>query len=274
MSGRKKIIVGVLVLVVLAGVYAVQSYAPFVFAKTTLLQFDESEQVIEPVSWYSYSEEYLAQLRTEYELESMVEECVSDYEKVQVIASWVHGLWEHDGSNQPAQGDPIFILREVANGQRFRCVEYGVVISGCLQSLGMQARTLGLKTADVETRASGAGHVATEVFLRDLNKWVFIDGQWNVIPELNGIPLNAVELQSALARKEKGLEFPGLSQAEAIFYKKWISPYLYYFDVWPGNYRLMLGPVGAKQPTKFQIQYPLPVGEYTHSVQRFYAAPR
>lgn len=274
MSSSRKVLMVIQFLLLLAGAYAVNRFSSFIFAKAVFLEFDGSEQVAEPISWFNYDDEYLAELCLEYELDALVKDCTSDYEKVQVIANWVHNLWEHDGSNQPAQSDPLFILREVEKGQRFRCVEYGVVISGCLQSLGMQARTLGLKTQDVETRLSGAGHVATEVFLPDLHKWVFVDGQWNAIPELDGVPLNAVELQAALARKDKSLSFPGFSLANSITYKKWITPYLYYFDVWAGDHRLMLGPIRAKMPTKFQVKYPLTVHQYTHSLSLFYAEPR
>ena len=274
MSRWLKVSIVVLILITLAGAYTANKYSSVIFAKAAFLQFDEGGQATEPISWFTHTDDYLKKLREEYKLEEKVANCKSDYEKVQVITDWVHNLWKHDGSNAPAQNDPLFILHEVEKGQRFRCVEYGKVISGCLQALGMQARTLGLKTADVETRPSGAGHVGTEVFLRDLKKWVFIDGQWNAIPELNGTPLNAVELQSALAEKKAGLRFPKLSMPETLIYKKWITPYLYYLDVSSSGRRLMLGPVGAKKPTKFQINSNLTVHDYTHSVKVFYAEPK
>lgn len=274
MNKLSKVIIVVLIVVILASGYLINEFSPMLFAKAAFLQFDESEQSAAPISWFTYTDEYLAELRKEYALDKKVANCSTDYEKVQVITNWVHNLWKHDGNNTPAKSDPLFILREVEKGQRFRCVEYGVVISGCLQALGIQARTLGLKTADVETRVSGAGHVATEVFLPDLHKWILVDGQWNAIPELNGTPLNAVELQAALAKNEQGLKFRGFSTFDSIRYKKWITPYLYYLDVWAVDHRIMLGPVGAKKPAIFQVKYPLSVQVYTHSPKVFYAEPR
>jgi len=270
---RRRLIISLLGLVLLIVGYVAYRLSPL-DAGAAVLHFDYSEQEAEPISWFSYDAAYLGQLRSEYRLDELVKDCTTDYERVQTITDWVHNLWKHDGSNQPAQNDPLFILREVEKGQRFRCVEYGVVISGCLQSLGMQARTLGLKTEDVETRASGAGHVATEVFLPDLMKWVFLDGQWNATVELEGQPLNAVEFQAALVDRPGDLRFPKLTAADALLYKKWITPYLYYFDVWTDTGRLMLGPQGAPQPTKFQVSMQLNVHNYTHAVNLFYAVPQ
>lgn len=244
-----------------------------VFSKAPALVFESGDRIDHPrYHWIEYSDSYLQTLRTEFQLEALVEDCTSDLERVQVIAHWVYNLWDHDGDNAPAERHPLFILREVQKGERFRCVEYGVVISGSLQALGIPARHLSLKTADVETRSSGAGHVVTEAYLRDLNKWVFIDGQWNVIPFLNGIPLNAVELQRALANNEKGLDL-GLKAAQSIFYRRWIAPYLYYFDVWANGQHIMLGPSGVEAPTVFQGKSPINVSIYTHDPSLFYTPP-
>ena len=38
-------------------------------------------------------------------------------------------------------------------------------------------------------------------FLKELNKWIFIDPQFNIVPTLNGIPLNGVEFQKEIFNK-------------------------------------------------------------------------
>jgi transglutaminase-like putative cysteine protease len=269
----KLILAAVLLLAIAAGwwvVYLVRLRP----VEAVPLSFDESDREVISRSWSAYSDEYLEQLRTGFRLDALVNDCETDYQRVRAVANWVHNRWEHDSSNQPAQSDPIFILREAAKGQRFRCVEYGIVIAGCLQALGIEARTLELKTRDCETRASGAGHVAAEAYLPELGKWVFIDGQANAIPELDGIPLNAVEFQQALARKEPALTLPGLSPADAEAYQRGVAQYLYYFEVSAGGEHIMLGPLGARQPTAFQRKHSIDVTKYTHSVKAFYAAPK
>jgi len=273
----RKFFVPVLIIVavaVIVGSVVINHLLPYAFVNVKTLQFGGEEDWT-PVSswWLDYPKGYLQELRTEFGLDEAVKDCRTDIERVRAITDWVHNLWEHDGKNTPAESHPLFILREVAKGERFRCVEYGVVITGCLQALGVQTRTLGLKMKDMETRATGAGHVVTEAYLPNLKKWVFIDGQYNAIPFLDGTPLNAVELQAAIADKSPLLSFPGISGNESV-YKKWIIPYLYYFDVsTPIGERIMLAPLGAPKPTVFQQKWPLDVDIFTHSVQHFYSHP-
>lgn len=227
------------------------------------------------------TEPYLTTLRTTYRLDSVVAGNTTDLARVQALCAWVSQQWKHNGSNTPRQSDPASILQEAAQGKQFRCVEYGIVLSGALASLGIPSRVLALKMADVETRKVGAGHVLTEVWLRDQRKWVLVDGQWDVIPFLGGVPLNAVELQKALAERAPGFTVQSPRGTTAKQYARWILPYLYYFDTSfdqrfgvkhePGA--LMLVPAGASNPTVFQRKYPLSNLTYTNSVASFYAPP-
>ena len=274
MRKHVKLIVASLIVAALVAGYFVNSMLPHALKTTKPLYFGNTV-LKDPLEgkWVNYSEDYLTTLRSEYSLEELVAHAVSDIERVAIVTDWVHNLWQHHGSNAPKEGHPLFILREVAKGERFRCVEYAVVIEGCLQALGIPARTLGLKMKDVETRASSAGHVVTEAYLKDMDKWVMIDGQWNAIPFIGSTPISAVELQAAIALKDRELTFPKLSRSRGLLYKKWMSPYLYYFDVTLNGTRIMLAPEGAKEPTVFQQKWPLTVDVFTHSVRDFYARP-
>jgi hypothetical protein len=230
------------------------------------------------------SDAYLKELREKYKLDELVAGCTTDFEKVQAVTKWVNGLWEHDGDNKPEQTDTMYILDQVIeHGKQYRCVEYGEVIYGCLSSLGITARRIGLKTKDVETRKLGAGHVATEAYIKELDKWIFIDGQWGIIPMLDKEPMNAVEFARAIAEHEKNLNLLRIGstysdQSDKDYYR-WIYEYLYYLDV---NYyewkedgtvistEVMLVPTGAKKPTIFQKEFPLDVDIYMESEQGFY----
>lgn len=227
------------------------------------------------------TEPYLVTLRTTYGLDSVGAGKTTDLARVQAMCAWVSRQWQHNGSNEPSKSDALTILQEAAQGKRFRCVEYGITLSAALNAVGIPARTLGLMMADVETRKAGAGHVLTEAWLRDQRKWVLVDGQWDVIPFLNGVPLNAVELQQALAARSPGFAVRSRRGTTAKKFAGWILPYLYYFDTgFDQRYvakkergSLMLVPVGAKQPTVFQRKYPLANYTYTHSTASFYAPP-
>lgn len=224
---------------------------------------------------------YLVALRDTYHLDKLVAGQPTDLARVEAVCAWVHRQWKHARYHQPQHRDPAAILQEAAQGQSFRCVEYGIVLEGALAAVGIPARIVGLQTADVETRKVGAGHVLTEAWLADQHKWALADGQWDVVPLLQGVPLNAVELQHALAEHTPGLQVASTAGTSTKKYARWIRPYLFYFDISfdsrigvksaPGQ--LMLVPVGAKNPTVFQRHDPIENTTYTHSLSSFYAAP-
>lgn len=222
-------------------------------------------------------------LRETYNLDSIVQHCESDFDKITAIQSWVQSRWEHDGENIPEYHDAAYILQEAKKGRRFRCVEYATVAQQCLASLGFATRQLSLMTRDISEVKWGGGHVANEVYIADINKWIFIDPQYDVITVRDGTPLNAVELQTCIA---EGRDFELLNPNNSISkedYKRWIAPYLYYFTVslqngpttiWDrivGNKRqLTLYPIGAAQPAYFQKMMRLNTAVYTHAIQEFY----
>ena len=242
---------------------------------------DDPTAARHPMTWSDSGAAYLDSLRERYPLAAVVDGAATDYARVQAVSRWARERWRHNGDNVAVPGDPISILDQAARGERFRCVEYAVVLAGALQSLGIRARVLGLKTADVETRAVGAGHVVTEAWLREQRRWVMVDGQWDAIPTLSGEPLDAVAFQRALVERAPGLGVTSLSRTDARAYFRWVAPYLYYFDT-PLDQRLgvarrpgglMLVPAGARNPTAFQRTGSLGVLTYTNNVAVFYAAP-
>ncbi|MER2996555.1 transglutaminase-like domain-containing protein [Pontibacter populi] len=253
------------------------------------LEFNETNKIPAYTMLYEQNDGnmYLNELRAKYNLDAIVAGAANDTEKALRMVNWVHKQWEHNGMNQPSNPDALTILSEVKEGKQFRCVEYGIVTTACLNAIGLPARTMGLKMKEVETTEFGAGHVLLEVYLPDLKKWVMLDGQFDVMPVLNNVPLNAVEFQQAIANNYKKLEIRSLSGADKAQYVNWVYPYLYYFDVKFDNREgvgfpretvdskksLMLVPVGAKQPKVFQIHNPIEYCKYTNSIVDLYQAP-
>lgn len=228
----------------------------------------------------------IVMLREKYNLEQVVHGAADDYERLRLLLAWVQKRWQHHGNNTPSQSDPLTILKEASEGKRFRCVEYAIVVAACARSLGMPSRRLALKRSDVETAKSGAGHVVAEVWLKQFNKWVFVDGQWGAIAERDGVPLNAVEFQDAIARKTPGLKIRFASIGDQQSYIKWIAPYLYYLDFnldqrffgkdydkrryTPIRGKIMLVPKGAKKPKVFQVKTPIKNCTYISNPNAFY----
>jgi len=205
------------------------------------------------------------------------------------ILNWTNSRWKHSGNHSPKKNDGISILDEAKSGGRFPCFAYAIVLRDQLNALGYKARTVYLKTQDATTRKSSPGHVATEVFLNDLKKWVFLDGQFNAMPTLDGIPLNAVEFQHAINHnyKQFKLESYGSEVVSKRYYVNFVYDYLYYFDTSldtrynvtermkiDGKSSLMLVPKGSKKLDfinfwNMKVDYCV----YTNSLMDFYESP-
>lgn len=250
----------------------------------TKIEFDSSPTPNFPLKYESrVNEEKLIELRKTYYLDSLIQSADNDFEKILVIQSWVQSRWQHDGNLTPEKNDALFILQEAEKGKRFRCVEYSLVARECLQSLGFKVRSIGLMTRDINEVNYGAGHVANEVYLMDLKKWAFIDPQFDVIVTKNGIPLNAVELQSHIANN---IPFEVLSPNKVISkeqYVDWIGPYLFYFQtslnkgrvsIWDRitgtKKQLTLVPKGHEEPKYFQRLFRINNSYFTNSIGDFY----
>jgi hypothetical protein len=116
-------------------------------------------------------------------------------ERFLAALEWVSVQWDHDGMNQAPPGTSSYqLLQNVKRGQRYRCVEYGTVVSDLLLSLGHPSRTLNIMTADVAYGGFGQGHVASEVWSDTLDKWIFIDPQFSMSATHQGRPLSFHEM--------------------------------------------------------------------------------
>lgn len=254
------------------------------------VQYDSSAKAPAYQFWYETGTPnvYLNRLKAQYLLDKVVEGATSDSARALRILKWSHDQWDHNGMNEPKKRDALSILEEVkTEGKQFRCVEYGIVGAAALNALGLPARVLALKMKEVETIEGGAGHVLLEVYLPDLEKWVLMDGQWDAMPVLNGVPLNAVELQQAIATNYEALEVRSLSGTPKADWVRFVYSYLYYMDVsfdnregrgtekesLAGKKSLMLVPQGAKEPKTFQKMRPIDYVHYTRSLADFYAPP-
>jgi hypothetical protein len=115
-----------------------------------------------------------------------------DPDVIFLALGWVSTQWKHDGMNEPRTGESsLDILKDVhEKGARYRCVEYGQVLSDILKSLGYVTRRVSLRSPNVAYGGFGQGHVATEVWSNALRKWIFIDPQFSVYPSHEGKFLN------------------------------------------------------------------------------------
>jgi hypothetical protein len=229
---------------------------------------------------------YLDSLRVKYPIG--FKSAKNQLYKVLTILNWTRSQWEHRGDVSPKRNDAISILDEVKAGGRFPCFAYGYVLASQLKVSGFKSRVIYLKTSDIATSMKGGGHVATEVYIDEWEKWVFVDAQFNAMPVLNNVPLNAVELQNAIRTDFDKLEFRSLGTVDKMAYINFVQPYLFYFDcsfdqredviatrnTVDGKRSLMLVPLGAENPTSMMVwDAKVDYCVYTNSINDFYAKP-
>ena len=220
------------------------------------------------------------EMRREFAIDAVVAGAKDDFERLRRLARWVSTRWQHSSDQMASKSDPLTILREAQKGGRFICREYAVVMAGVAAAYGMPARVVNLLPREVETRSEA--HSVTEVWLEGFGKWVLADGQWGVVAELDGVPLNAIEVQAALAADRKVV-----CSAGGEVFAEW-KPFILRnaFFIKTGNdqrafehhttAQLVLVPKGAPKPTKFAggNEEVFAGSIYTSNPDSFYAAPR
>jgi hypothetical protein len=236
----------------------------------------------------SANHKYFESLRKAYPLDHLLKADMNDTEKVLAILNWTHHQWKHNGSVSPKGKTGIEILDEAKAGGRFPCFAYSIVLKDQLTAYGFPARVLYLKTKDATTRTSSPGHVVTEVFIKDLGKWAYIDGQFNVMPTYRGRPLNAAEFQQALVKNYNKVRLRSMDQVSKYQYVGFVHDYLYYFDtkadnrILPesmlnkvaGKPSIMLVPLKGENLTKIAYwQSSVDYCYYTNTLKEFYSVP-
>lgn len=135
-----------------------------------------------------YNEEKLGLLRKKYNPDKIVSPAKNNFEKILLIRDWVNSRWEFGiPRNISYNFNAIDILERAERGERFFCSEYATTYIQLLASFGITARYVGLFK----------GHAVAEVWSEDYNKWVVIDPTFNLYYEMDGIPINALELHNA-----------------------------------------------------------------------------
>jgi len=149
-----------------------------------------------PFLYESLGHPRLRELRSTEKLDQVVARGRTEFEKIVLLRSWARSQWE----NQDREGDvePYWdaqhILQAIRGGslKGGMCSEYSVVLMQACLSFGFQARLV-----SVESRG-GAGHSVVEVWSNYFDKCVVMDPLMDVHYERDRVPLDALELHSAL----------------------------------------------------------------------------
>jgi hypothetical protein len=209
----------------------------------------------------------------------------SNLETSLVVAQFTHKAFSHNGDNQPSRSDPITIFEEAQAGSQFRCVEYSHLAAWLMIAHGIEARTINIMMKDVETMEYGAGHVVVEFYAGEKHGWVMADIQAGVVARCNDKLQSAYELRESMENSTpEDFNSNQFVEPEGMFggdYKKWLEPYLYFFDRPPElNYEysvdtephLIIVPDGSEPPKYFQKTHELDL--VVVNPDKFYEVPQ
>ena len=169
-----------------------------------------------------------------YVLDDLKIKKTSDPEMFFELMAWVSSQWQHNGWNEADKSlTALNILKNARAGEQYRCVEYGKVLKDVLLSFGYISRTVALRHVDVAYGGGGMGHVATEVWSNNLQKWIFLDPQFNVYASYKDNVLNVYDIYRLKERGEfSKIDFFNVNTRKPHeTYHKFITNYLGYLVV-------------------------------------------
>jgi Transglutaminase-like superfamily len=205
--------------------------------------------------------------RQERLLELLPAPRLSAWETATHLLSWVQQQWRHDGNNNAEQADALELLERASRGERFRCVEYGILLAGALNAHGIVARTCALKMPDYHA-GTGRGHVVTEAWIDEFGEWVVLDGQNGGYWTLEGKPLGARELCQRFWQGDEAPEFVHLGETPLDdASRRFWYPYFAY----PQSGDAMWISRAAPFPLVFQTRHPLRTERVTRNANRVWA---
>jgi len=130
-----------------------------------------------------------------------IKKIANDLERAIALRNFVKSLWKHGVSgmkNFDAQNfDALKIVEFARQGERFWCQVYALVYTELANYVGLTSRLVMLSRNGYHY-----DHGVVEVWSNFLGKWVLMDPDFNIHYEVNGVPLNAVELHNFWVKRQ------------------------------------------------------------------------
>src|SRR5882757_2808512 len=78
------------------------------------------------------------------------------------LTAWSSRQWPHDGENDAEDASAVELLDRAAAGERFRCVEFSILLAQSLNALHIPARMVHALRAGYDRLVTSMGHVVVE----------------------------------------------------------------------------------------------------------------
>ena len=160
-----------------------------------------------PFVYIQPTEPQLVKLKNEYDLEGVIRNGRTEFEKMLLLAKWLGTRWDHGkdkppGSPKTIAFDPIKVIAAGENGRKFWCEIAAEVAVLTASAMGWPARLVTLSKDGYKWE-----HSVAEFWSNQYKKWFVVDTDFNVIFENEKIPLSAFELCHYLNKFETSQTF-------------------------------------------------------------------
>lgn len=143
----------------------------------------------------------LTRLQRQFRLDEVIATGETDVDRLALLRDWVHSQWfgwQQEKYPYCPPWDAIEILETTKGNWGFgMCTHYAATFVACAAALGYVARSVIIDH-----------HCLVEVWSDELGKWILEDPgpcrEFNATYELDGIPLNALELHETLRQGRSG----------------------------------------------------------------------
>lgn len=135
-------------------------------------------------------------------LASEVDDSASIFERELAIMNWVRSQALVVDATQTIPGDPISVHHAMQAGTPAQCGNFATLLAASSASVGLlHLRTWYLLSYD---GPGGQGHVANEVWVPELDKWVFLDPMNNAYVLFDGQPASLLEVRQMVLTSQRG----------------------------------------------------------------------
>lgn len=145
----------------------------------------------------------LEQLRSEYELDAVVQDAQGDVDYFLKLSVWVRSHWRF---GSPNEGSPpweaSYLIAHGRIGESFHCICAAVLFIQAMQALGRHARLLNVrKPGDTRLWKYENLHALAEAYSDEFDKWVVVDSNCcSLFTSTDSpVPLNALELHNLVS---------------------------------------------------------------------------
>jgi hypothetical protein len=156
--------------------------------------------------WDSQERPELSLIRQKYELDKIIEDGKTDFEKIMLLKNWVFKKLKQGNNPRREYHSSLEILDDSENDGEFYCSHFAQVFIECSTALGFKARKVGVDS-NHELGEEEMHHGIADIWDPVHGKWMVVDAMHNLHFEKDSVPLSVLEVRNEYIRNGgKGIE--------------------------------------------------------------------